>query len=110
MAEFTWQPGYNITVTRKPRVLSQRFGDGYEARVADGINAQPAAWSLAWENRQKSEIDSIEAFLAARAGVEAFDWTAPDGVAGRFVCREWQRQIVAANVATLTAQFDEVFE
>ena len=35
----------------EPRVLSARFGDGYEMRVVDGINNLPRQWGLTFNNR-----------------------------------------------------------
>lgn len=110
MATFTWVPSYNASATRKPRVLATKFGDGYEQRVGDGINTNPRDWSLSFEGRKVDEADSIEAFLIARGGFESFDWTDPHGVAGKFVCREWSRIIVAPQLFNITAKFDEVFE
>ena len=110
MATFTWLPSWNAQVARKPKVLSTRFGDGYEQRVADGINTQPAHWSLEFDGRSKTEADAIEAFLLARAGAESFDWVAPDGVAGRYLCREWNRAVLAGNLYRLDMRLEEVFE
>jgi phage-related protein len=110
MATFTWPPSYQAALTRKPRVLAQKFGDGYEQRTGDGINTNPAIWSLQFNGRSQTEADGIDNFLAARAGLESFTWTAPNGVTGRYLCREWSRTIVAATIYNLAAQFEEVFE
>lgn len=107
MATFTYAP-QTASKSLKPRVRVAAFGDGYEQRVADGINTSPAQWSLSFV-RITAEADAILAFLAARAGTEAFDWSAPDGVAGRYVCRDWSSSLNGPMAKTVTATFEEVF-
>ena len=108
MATFTWPPAYQASATVSPRVLSGMFGDGYAQRIADGINTMPRRWSLTFNN-VLSISNEIDAFLTARRGYESFDWTPPDGIAGKFTCREWNYSHVAPNARTITATFVEVF-
>lgn len=77
MATFTWTPSIASSVALQPRIRSVRFGDGYEQRAADGINPLLAKWTVTFENRSEAEANQIMAFLAARGGVESFDWLAP---------------------------------
>lgn len=108
MATFTWLPAYNGAVSVAPRVMKSQFGDGYQQRVADGINTQPRAWSLVFTN-SVTVSDAIVAFLVARNGVESFDWTPPSGAAGKFLCEEWQEEYLTDNVRRVSAVFREVF-
>ena len=110
MATFTYTPDNGCTLEEQPRVLLGKFGDGYEQRVGDGINLRPRKWSLTFNTRTDAEMSPILAFLRARNGVEAFDWTDPDGVAGKFVCRSWTRLPVRYGINNLSAVFEEVFE
>lgn len=111
MATFTYTPDFGAQVTIKPRVRSVSFGDGYEQRQGDGINTQPQVWNLQWQNRSNTDTSAIKSFLAARAGVEAFDWTPPnDLTAIRVVCSEWSVSTVRNNLNTVSAQFRQVFE
>ena len=110
MATFSYIPDFSAQMTVRPRVNAVKFGDGYEQRVADGINTQPQSWALTFNNRTDSEIALIEGFLSARGGIEAFDWTTPRGVAGKFVCREWSSRLEKFNVNGLQATFEQVFE
>jgi phage-related protein len=91
-----------------PRVRRVAFGDGYEQRVADGINTMPAKWSLRFV-RYNADLAAIAAFLSARAGVEAFDWTAPDGTSGKYVCRQWTRSYTGPQIGEISATFEQVF-
>lgn len=111
MATFTWTPDFGARADYKPRVRVTSFGDGYEQRQAEGINAQPQVWTLQWQNRDDDETASIKSFLASRAGVEAFDWTPPnEATAIRVVCREWQVATVRFNLNNTSATFTQVFE
>lgn len=88
MATFTWSP-QTVNKKSQPRVLAAGFGDGYQQRVGDGINALQPEWVLSF-SREIADIDTIEAFLEARGGEESFDWTPPgESVAIKAICPEW---------------------
>lgn len=111
MATFTYTPDFGAAVSTKPSVRSIKFSDGYEQRVVYGINTQPQAWDLRFVNRDDTEANGIEAFLAAARGQDWFYWTPPNGtVALKYVCREWQRSVERQNLNTVTGKFEQVFD
>lgn len=111
MATFIWTPDFGVRATHKPRVRVFSFGDGYEQRQADGLNARNDTWDVSFQNREDAEAADILQFLATRAGVEAFDWTPPnESTAIRVVCREWNRSLDRANLNSISAQFIRVYE
>lgn len=110
MATFTALPSYPFDCEENPRVRAIKFGDGYEQRAAYDINTNPLVFPLTFANRSQTEADAIIAFLRARGGVEAFDWTPPGGEAGRYVCRAWKNSRAAPGAYTITATFEQVFE
>lgn len=110
MATFTWVPDQGVAVDVQPRVLTTKFGDGYQQRVAAGINTRPEKWNVAFTLRSSSEVAAIESFLAARNGVENFDWTSPKGSTGKWICSSWQVRYNLASSNDLTATFEQVFE
>ena len=110
MATFSFSPSYEATEASKPRVHKFASGDGYEQRVRFGLRTDPKEWSLTFMNRTDTERDAILAFLEARAGVESFDWTSPRGIAGKYVCEEWDANLLNYNNNTVTAKFRQVFE
>lgn len=110
MSTFTWIPSYPASQPVKPLVLKAQFGDGYEQRVGDGINTMARTWNVQFNLRLAAEIDAIEAFLKARAGVQSFDWTPPRGAAGKWVCESWTPGLEQPVYASLSAVFREVFE
>lgn len=107
---FTPAADFGATLDKKPRVRTAQFGDGYQQRVADGINIAPESWSLTFSARATAERDTILAFLEARNGVEAFLWTSPRGTAGKFICPEWGASPQSAAAHTVTAKFVQVWE
>lgn len=109
MAVFTYIPEPDVSRNIRPKVLVSQFGDGYEQRVADGINNRARVWSLSF-TRVSTVIDEIEQFLIDRNGVESFDWTPLGESAGKFVCEEWTKKLPILGVNTITATFREVFE
>ena len=111
MAVFSYIPDYGAGRSHTPRVRSVRFGDGYEQRLAYGLNTNLQVWQLSFNARTDVETDNILDFLDARNGVESFDWTTPDGVTGKkWVCRQWQKNMTAFNINSVSCQFEEVAE
>lgn len=105
---FTWQVNAGAILDKEPRVSTAAFGDGYQQRVARGINFKPRKFSIEC-TRKRSEMEAIEAFLDARGGVQSFTWKPPVGAEGKWICRAWQAVSLSVNVGQLTATFEEVF-
>ena len=108
MSEFIWVPSYGSPVTTKPAVEVAKFGDGYQQRVAVGINNKPRKWDVTFTNRPTATADAIDAFLSEAGGVASFDWTPPHGSAGKWVCAEWKDLKTGPYTRTITGTFEEV--
>lgn len=108
MSTFTWYPAFGVSQSVQPRVRVAAFGDGYQQRVGDGINAAPRSWALVF-TQETANVDAIEAFLVAAAGVTSFDWTPPSGAAGKWTCSAWSRTHIANGAQQISATFSEVF-
>lgn len=108
MPTFNWTPDFEVTLTRAPRVRRAQFGDGYEQRVTDGLNADLGRYQLRFLTRTDSEAAAIDAFLATQGAAVAFDWTPHGGVAGKYVCREWSRRHTHHNNNAIEATFEQV--
>lgn len=107
MSTFTWPVKTGVALSKEPRVKTAAFGDGYQQRVASGINTMPRTWKIEIVQR-RAVVAVAERFLATMGGAQSFDWLAPDGVAGKWVCRVWN-VVYAGKTATLTADFEEVY-
>ncbi len=110
MEIFTWTPDFNSDSDETPDVTAVKFGDGYEQRTANGINSNRQTWNLTFSNRDTTEKDLLVAFLRDRGATEAFNWTPPYGSELVFVCRSWRPIPVKANLWTITAAFEQVYE
>lgn len=108
MSDFNYQPLLGANQSTKPRVLSARFGDGYEQRIADGINTQPKTWNLIFTD-SSAVIDAIDAFLTGKGGVTKFTWTPQGGSEISVVCREWSKSIETPDTSSLQCSFEQVY-
>jgi len=72
--EVNINPDRGLKAESNPRVLVAAYGDGYEQRVAAGINNTQEVWNLTWKNRTAAEANKIVKFLETQGGVTAFDW------------------------------------
>lgn len=111
MTTFTYTPEFGSSGDTTPTVNVNKFGDGYEQRVVQGMNSGPTTWNLQFANRESAEGLAILAFLVARAGVEAFLWTPPlESTALVFKCQKWSKAPQKGSRYNITAVFEQVFE
>lgn len=109
MATFTIAVDFGAASRRQPRVLSTKFGDGYEQRAADGIHADLQVWNVSWPNRETSVANTIEGFFITHAGMTAFTWTPPGSVtASQWLCKSWTRSPSGYDLENISAIFEEV--
>ncbi|MBA60028.1 MAG: hypothetical protein CMQ40_12770 [Gammaproteobacteria bacterium] len=93
----------------RARVLS--FGDGYEQRVADGINAKRLKATLIWRVLNSSDADAIEGFFWAHPSWVAFLYVLPwETSARKFRVEQLSRTATGISRASITAQLVEVFD
>ena len=93
-----------------------RFGDGYEQRIADGINNLKEEYGVSFSTRTKAEIDDIVAFFENKGGVTPFTFTVPDTnesgneVAIKVVCESWNKKYEYGDYYSVTTTFRRVYE
>jgi len=80
---FTWCPRVDPQGSVTHRVLSAKFGDGYEQAAADGINTAMQSWPLSFVGRE-AVILPIKAFLDRHGSWQSFLWTPPLGEEGSY--------------------------
>ena len=73
-SEVAINPDRGLKSQQKPRVLTAKYGDGYEQRTSLGINTEEETWNLSWSNRTINESNKIIKFFEDQQGVTAFDW------------------------------------
>tara|TARA_E500000178_G_C17034633_1_gene762653 strand:- start:2468 stop:2866 length:399 start_codon:yes stop_codon:yes gene_type:complete len=105
-----------------PKVRVAQFGDGYQQRIADGLNSVTDVFTVNFVNRLKAEADDIEAFFRDKKGVTAFNFTFPDSNSSsndsagnpvttvKVICKQWSQQYGNSGSYSINAQFERVYE
>ena len=99
--------------TSTPKVHKLTFGDGYEQRIADGINNLGQSMSVSFATRPKAEIDDLVAFFESLGGVSKFRMTIDDTNGSetiKVVCRTWNQTWNYDDFYSLSATFERVYE
>ena len=109
------RPDKMMTSSSTPNVLLANFGDGYEQRLAAGINNLAQEYSVQFQNRTKEEIDDITAFFTNKGGVTKFDFTIPDSnnsgeTTIKVVCPSWSQAYKYGDYYGCSATFRRVYE
>jgi len=108
-------PDKGLNSSNTPRTFTVEFGDGYEQRVANGINALAQSFSVSFNTRPKAEIDDIIAFFVNKAGVTAFSFTYADSnnsgeTTIKVVCDDWSQSWDYDDFYSASATFRKVYE
>jgi phage-related protein len=108
-------PDKGLNSSNTPRTFTVAFGDGYEQRVANGINALSQSFSVSFDTRPKEEIDDIIAFFVNKAGVTAFSFTYADSnnsgeTTIKVVCDDWSQSWDYDDFYSASATFRKVYE
>jgi phage-related protein len=110
MAVFDWAESDGSDVGFKTRVNKVRYGDGYEQRAADGLNPVMQSWRLKFDDVDNAIGNDLIAFLIARGGVEAFDWTPKWATTAiKVICEDWNRSIARGDLSNISATFEQRF-
>ena len=105
-----------LTLKTTPSVIVADFGDGYQQRLADGINTLRQEFTIAFASRPKAEIDDLVAFFESLNGVTKFRFDLEDSNEGSStesifcICDTWNQTWAYENFYTLTATFRRVYE
>ena len=109
------RPDKSLKRTSKPKIHLATFGDGYEQRLADGINSIKETFNVSFATRTKEEIDDIVGYLESLKGVTAFNLTIPDSNNSgesvvKVVCDDFAISYDYENFYSATATFRRVYE
>ena len=110
------QPDKGMSRSTTSRTLTAQFGDGYEQRLADGINTLNQIMRVNFTTRPKAEIDDLVAFFESLGGVSRFKFDLEDSNEGSStetilcVCDSWNQTWVFENFYSLTTTFRRVYE
>ena len=110
------QPDKGFGRSTNMRIHLAQFGDGYETRLADGINNKNQTLSVAFSTRPKAEIDDLVALFESLGEVTKFRFDLEDSnetssTESIFcICDTWNQTWAFDDFYTLTATFRRVYE
>lgn len=105
---FTWFPDVASECSEAPAVNITKFGDGYEARIANVINSNAQSWSVKF-TKGRAEALLIRDFLRKQGAIQSFLWANPFNETSKYVCDKWSTTPDRGKI-TISAVFREVFE
>lgn len=77
-------------LNEETRVRRVKFGDGYEARLGDGLNTIAVTTTIPYTNRTQFERNLLVNFFRAHKGMVWFYWQPPgEDKPRKFVCPKW---------------------
>lgn len=97
----------SASANRSARVISNKFGDGYEQAVLDGLNAQETSLELSWPVLTFEQCNAIDQFFSENKG-RSFLWALPGQGQKRWRCDGWKTEYEAC-MAKASATLKEVF-
>ena len=102
-----------FTRQNTPRIHAVTFGDGYEQRIANGINTLDQTMNVSFSTRPKAEIDDLVAFFEGLGGVTKFEMTIDDTNGDETIkvtCKSWSQTWAYDNFYNLSATFQRCYE
>lgn len=106
METFTFQPDWDMEQARKPELMKNSFGDGYEQIRPKGLNHNLRTYSVIFTGTEE-RIKQIDEFFNRQGGYQAFNWTPYGSKEGKFRCEDWLARIRSGRW-TLSATIREV--
>lgn len=109
-------PDKGMSKKNEPVIFRAEFGDGYEQRIANGINNLKQEFGVSFATRPKAEIDDIVGYFESTNGVTAFDFTFADtNESGneetvKVYVANFEQKWDYDDYYTLTATFRRVYE
>lgn len=87
-----WRPSWPYGAEQEWRMRVAKFGDGYEQRILDGINALDLSFDLSFDTRPKAILLDMDAYLTSLKG-SSFPYTDPaTGLTFYVFCDKWSIQ------------------
>jgi len=90
------------------RTRKAQYGDGYEQRVGDGLNAAVQSWTVSHTNTEP-KLRPLKEFLDRHAGFKSFYWTPPMGGLGLYYCETYTTSGEGNQVFTISATLQQTF-
>jgi phage-related protein len=107
---FIWTPSYGLPIDIEPKIINIQFGNGYQQRIADGINNNLLVLNLKFEGLTLQQVTAISHFLYTRGGTESFLFIPPKPFhkLKKFVVRKFSPSLEFYQNNPITVTFEEV--
>lgn len=92
------------------KIVVAEYGDGYQQRAAIGINSIFQKWSVQVNYLTLTDRNTMVSFYNAHGRVISFDWTPPNGTAGKFVFADPLTETSTGNLYNFSMTLLQVFE
>jgi len=97
--------------TRRPRILSAGFGDGYAQEAGDGLNSDLSEMRVSWDLLTPDEAQPIMEFFKAHKGYIPFKFTLPgEAIARKWKATEYTRTWTDQNAVSVSATWKEAVD
>ena len=107
--KFTWSQDLEPnSQTSSFKILSNKFGDGYEQNISIGINNQSSTWAYT-RTAQKALILEIKAFFDRHKGADSFLWDSPLDGEVRVKTGEYNPVCLGGDIWRISTTFTQVF-
>jgi phage-related protein len=93
------------------RILRSQYGNGYDQRVADGINSTKQTWSAQWDNLNSTDFSTLITAFDTAKGVDYFTWTPPgSGSSKKFIVLSYSITAKSGTIYDVSASLEQVFD
>lgn len=92
------------------KVIVSNYGDGYQQRAALGLHSRFDTWSLVWNALDATERATFMSFFETHGLVISWDWTPPNGVAGKYVFTSAPQERSNGHIYGVAVTAMQVFE
>ena len=103
-------PDVGLSKDKKFRFLETKFGDGFSARLADGLNGQDVNYNPVWANCHPEDAQTLIDFFDQQEGWKSFDYTVPyETTPMKWICRGYRQSYPTGVTVTVDATFERVY-
>lgn len=108
--DFSFVPTITSKGGSETKVLTANFGDGYNQRVADGLNSVGTTYELEWI-LNTTDAATMKSLFESKGGYDYILWTPNRGVTQyKWLCTKWDWDYAGPELERLTATFKRCFD
>lgn len=103
-------PSPGTKTSRKLRILTVEFGDGYTQETRDGLNHIRKSITLEWKVLLPADLATIDTFFTTQGGDTPFYYTPSDeSTPIKWTCKDWSDTRDKAGMRGIRATLEQSF-